>query len=517
VQRKSILRDVERLGGRVIEFYGGQEHGTPNWERAEVNRLLSDATRGIWDCVIVAYADRYSRDNRKSKEGLDIFRSNGIKFYIGASEQNLYDPQVRFMLGLHAEVGEFVALQQNKKSMESRIERARQGRPSVGSKPWGRLYDKDTGTWSIDPEKKAAIEDIARRYLSGARLQDLHRLYSQYFKHLPYLYKTLHEQTGDTWVVRFSNESLNIDETITIAVPPLLDKVTLQRVKARMASHYQGPLHGHPHKHKYLLGGYVYCAACGNQLIGSPEGRRGKCYLYYKHSAQVYRRCPLTPKPQVPVVRWDPIVISRLFDMLGNPSAIQRAVRDSVPSCDKEMQRRKKLIRELGGVKAGIDRIIGAIGKGLISSSEAERQLGNLRERQSLLQVEVNRLDEILASIPSEEQMSCYLERVERARGWSLPGVPLPDAITVIDGNSGELVPGGNDLCTYLGMSWEDKRQLVEAVFEGTVGGKPAGVYFMPIPGGVPYQPRLWTFKLLGKIDFESLWFDSQKVKARMT
>jgi DNA invertase Pin-like site-specific DNA recombinase len=69
-QTKNNDRDVARLGGRIVECYGGQEHATPGWEKGEVDRLIADAARGKFDAVIVTYADRWSRDNAKSKEGL---------------------------------------------------------------------------------------------------------------------------------------------------------------------------------------------------------------------------------------------------------------------------------------------------------------------------------------------------------------------------------------------------------------------------------------------------------------
>src|SRR5215831_16189620 len=73
-QRANIARDAELLGGSITEWYGGQEHATPGWEKKELDRLIRDAGKGKWDAVIVAYADRWSRDNAKSKEGLAVFR-----------------------------------------------------------------------------------------------------------------------------------------------------------------------------------------------------------------------------------------------------------------------------------------------------------------------------------------------------------------------------------------------------------------------------------------------------------
>ena len=59
---------MERLGGRIVEWYGGQEHGTAGYEKKEVDRLIADAGRGRFDAVIVTDADRWSRDNTKSTQ-----------------------------------------------------------------------------------------------------------------------------------------------------------------------------------------------------------------------------------------------------------------------------------------------------------------------------------------------------------------------------------------------------------------------------------------------------------------
>src|SRR5262245_16035527 len=71
-QRKDNETCVEQLGGSIAGFYGGQEHGTPGWERKEFDRLLRDAAAGLFDAVIVNHIDRWGRDDKRSIEGLDI-------------------------------------------------------------------------------------------------------------------------------------------------------------------------------------------------------------------------------------------------------------------------------------------------------------------------------------------------------------------------------------------------------------------------------------------------------------
>src|SRR5262245_4829228 len=90
-QKKDNERSAKRLNGTIVEWYGGQEHGTPGYEKKEVDRLLKDAQRGHFDGVLVAYGDRWSRDNAKSKEGLEIFRRCGIRFFVATSEYDLFN------------------------------------------------------------------------------------------------------------------------------------------------------------------------------------------------------------------------------------------------------------------------------------------------------------------------------------------------------------------------------------------------------------------------------------------
>ena len=45
-QRTAVERAAEAVGGKVVEWYGGQEHATPGHEKAHVNRLLGDAAAG---------------------------------------------------------------------------------------------------------------------------------------------------------------------------------------------------------------------------------------------------------------------------------------------------------------------------------------------------------------------------------------------------------------------------------------------------------------------------------------
>lgn len=136
-QRKQVEQAISSLGGQVPRWYAGQEHATPEQERKILGQLMEDAKARKFDAVIVADISRWSRDNRRNKEDLEILKKNNIKFFVGTKEFNLYEPSQYFMLGMGVEINEFFAKEQAYKSIMNRIERAKRGIPSCGRRPYG--------------------------------------------------------------------------------------------------------------------------------------------------------------------------------------------------------------------------------------------------------------------------------------------------------------------------------------------------------------------------------------------
>jgi DNA invertase Pin-like site-specific DNA recombinase len=104
---------------------------------------------------------------------LNAFRAHGVRFFVGTSEYDLFNPEHCLFLGMSAVIGQFYTSNQKKKSLDNRIERAKKGWPACGKLPYGRTFDPKTGKWGIDPDKQQQIEDVARRYLEGESLPKL--------------------------------------------------------------------------------------------------------------------------------------------------------------------------------------------------------------------------------------------------------------------------------------------------------------------------------------------------------
>ena len=310
-----IERSAEALNGKVVAWYGGQEHATPGYEKKELDRLLHDTPRDKFDGVIVAYADRWSRDNSKSREGLKVFKDHGIRFFVGTSEYDLFNPEHRLMLGMSAEFGEFQASQQKKKSLLSRIERAEKGWPACGKLPFGRTFDDQTKKWGIIKAKQKMMRDVAKRYLAGESLGNLAKEYG--VNHTS-LHKTLMHRCGTEWIQGFHSNELNIHKEVPTTIPALLPPATIRACLQR--AERNKTFERGKDKHKYLLGRVVYCDHCGYSMSSQTNHNGSR---YYRHRSGI--ECAKQGnKAWVNADDLEAVVFRHLFDCFGNPKATGR-------------------------------------------------------------------------------------------------------------------------------------------------------------------------------------------------
>jgi DNA invertase Pin-like site-specific DNA recombinase len=481
-QQAQIDAAVKQLGGTIAQRYAGQEHATAGWEREQRDKMLAEADkpRKPFDAVIVAHEDRWSRDDTRSGADLERLQQAGIRFFVLDREQNLSDPTIRFYLGMSALIGAYHARNQTKKAFENRIERAKRGIPTCGKLPFGRTFDKQTSQWVIDPEKQAMIRDIAERYLAGERLWNLATEYGANYGNIT---RALRSRCGTTYTFRFQSNELKIDETLTLTVPRLLPEKLIREVCQRLDAN-RTYMHGKP-KREYLLGGRIFCAACGFSLTGgcNHSGKR-----YYRHNRR-YSTCKLRPRLWVPADVIEPVVVRDLFNMLGNPAAIERAVKSAVPDCDKALKQRERLEAELAKIEKARNRVLDLIERDTITDAQATAKLQALKERETALRGELDKLAAMLADVPDADTMRQAALEIQEVCG----------AIFIVD-DAGNTYAGGNDVQSFRMMEPGDRRKLIDAAFSGNLpDGKPAGVYISPA-GEDSRGRRRFTYVLRGRL-----------------
>src|SRR5262245_61287962 len=147
--------------------------------------------------------------------------------------------------------------------------------------------------------------------------------------------RVLRSMAGDIWELEFRADEFDIHEVIKLPVPRLLPDETIKAVCRRLDA-VRSYLHKPPRsKHDYLLSNYVFCGTCGYSLSGQAVTHTGKTHLYYGHGRDARRQCPLRPYPWVRSDKLERQVVNELFNLFGNPAAVERAVQNAVPDCDK--------------------------------------------------------------------------------------------------------------------------------------------------------------------------------------
>jgi site-specific DNA recombinase len=482
-QRTQIEQYVTSLGGVIPDHcwkYSGQEHATLDQERAKLEALLQDSEKNLFDAVIVCDASRWSRDNRRSKQGLQILKKHNIRFFVGMMEYDLYSPEQCLFLGMATEINEFHARQQNQKSIINRINRAKRGIPTAGRLPYGRTFklaaDKASGVWGLDEEKAKNILWAAERYLAGESLQDIAKALGM---NMPNLWKILNHRSGDTWNVRLECADLNIDETVTIKIPRLLPEETIAQIKARAAGN-KTYTHGEI-KHKYLLSRMVFCAECGYAMFGQTNHNNRR---YYRHARHRARQCDMSQR--VPAEDLERAIIAHLFSMYGDAPAIEKAIEKAFPNVD-EIRRleaqlptlEKKLIR----LQTKKENIIDAIAEGTIAQADAKSRMDKLKESEALLEREIAALKQKMESVPTRERI-----RHEAAN--------MAKKVTAYDVRKlrkSNIETAFKEYDHFVNMPYEAKRDLVEHAFAGTdIDGRRLGVRVRKDAAGV------WNFTIRG-------------------
>ncbi|MCF7944432.1 MAG: recombinase family protein [Spirochaetia bacterium] len=455
-QMMQIQQYVKSLNGNIPENclrYAGQEHATPELERKKLDQLLEDSSKNKFDAVIVCDTSRWSRDNLKSKEGLNILRNNGIRFFVGTMEYDLFNPEHNFILGMSAEVGELQARQQSLKSITNRIERARRGIPTSGKLPYGRIFDKKDQQWKIDQQKKKNIQWAAEQYLNGKSIVEIAKVLDMNFSNL---WTILTKRSGKKWECRFRATKLNIDETVVIHVPPLLDNETIQAIKEQgeaNKTYHHGSI-----KHQYLLSRMVFCKHCGYSL-SAQTNHNGK--QYFRHPKHRKNTCSV--KNWIPAEPLGEAVLTTLFQMFGDEERIEKAIRKATPDIEKIQGMQEELEDLRNKKKEAIqqrERLIKLTAKGTLTEQEVTEQIMDIRDRIQTIETRIDHLELQVSNQPNSAEIK---KKSKLARSVLIHTFKNP---------------GPKTIEKFLNASFEKKRNLIERAFSGKDSqGNRLGVY----------------------------------------
>ena len=379
----------------IIGLYADRHiSGTSTEGRDEFLRMMHDADRHAFDCIVTWKIDRFGRSREDIAVNKIRLKKAGVKLYY-AKESVPEGPEGILLESLLEGLAEYYSADLRQKVVRGMRESAKKGRVSVGKLPIGYMRNPENGRVIVDPEKAEAVREVFRMYINGADMAAMQKaLYKRGIRSKAgkeptqaVVYRMLRNKH---YLGRFEVQG------VEILVEPIIDQETFDAAAALFK-----PLHQNAAGKadmEYLLSCKCRCGLCGSLLHGAHSiSHTGRKYYYYRCASQ--KKCALKPIPQKEL---EDLVIERTCQDILTDDMIERLA-DKVMEIQEKRQEgdpAKALRKELKALKKKQGNLIQAIEDGA-GSSIVER-LNEIEQKIDDMTLEIERAQLKQPVVPKE-------------------------------------------------------------------------------------------------------------------
>jgi DNA invertase Pin-like site-specific DNA recombinase len=450
-------------------------------QRLNFLRLLEDAGRSPrpFDVVVVIDAKRVTRTESWRERGLilGVLQDAGIKIAIASTDQvlDLNTDEGDLLIGLETHF----AAKDNRSRRESILRgkdtAIRRGRKPAGPTPFGYLYDRATGAWSVDPELGPIVIEIFERVAGGESCETIARNLQARGVPRARPSKNRRRQPG-----RWNRERVhqiaraatyrgtwtaNKSKGLSVAVPRIIGDDLYSVVDEALSR--RGRRGEARVRHVYLAQGIARCAICG-ALIGcgstSPPGPSRQRVFYYwctrRRRPIDGERCRLRMRrvEEVDSLLWD-----KLSEALARPDIVRQALAESQPT---ESGGTLEAAAELAAAEREVARmtevdsiVVERFTRGLIPSAVMDSHLERSTRERTALERKMSRLRGQLSARGLAEASVTALETSVARLRQRLASASLPERRGIVR----TLIPGRGDNWVVLGSDAMNATVLLAA------------------------------------------------------
>jgi site-specific DNA recombinase len=464
-QEQSIKTYIKSQNWTLTKIYSDEGLSGADENREDLQNLLSDADRRVFDIAVVDKTDRLARDlyyqlyiikTRLKPAGVDL------KSVREGYDLNTYEGVLQAQI--FGSISEFERKRIRDRMVKGRISGAKKGFKSVGKIPYARLYDKEKREFSLDPEKVEILKWAANEYISGRSLtviaEEIEEKYGRIGLRYDNLLRVLSERCGDTWEINFMDEK----EPIFLPIPRILDEATIQQVKDVKA--HNKCFENRKAVEDYPLAGYLRCASCRRALSGQLQHRK---YKYYRHPLEKDTDC----KDFFSYIKAGFIedkVFTWIFQHTDNKQAFEKATKESLPDAlcikglkDKISWNEKKLKK----VENDLERLVENVIEGRLRKETIKPKEDKLYKEKESTEERLEILRSDLGTLPDIEEVKA---KGELLRKFFLNKYSKGRSLKRFQANK---------------MSFEEKKEIIHWLFDGKDdNGKPWGIYLKRVEKG---------------------------------
>lgn len=168
---------AEEHGIDIIEIYADRHvSGKSVVGRDEFQRMLRDAEKGRFDCVLVWKIDRFGRDRQDIAMGKMTLKRAGVKLMY-ARESVPEGPEGIILESVLEGLAEYYSADLRQKVIRGMKETAKKGQYCGQPLPIGYKVDSQRHV-VIDEREAAAVREAFKMHIAGAQLRDIVQLFA---------------------------------------------------------------------------------------------------------------------------------------------------------------------------------------------------------------------------------------------------------------------------------------------------------------------------------------------------
>ncbi len=441
-QREDAMTLIKAKGWALYKEY---EDNSISASRREKKRPRYDEMRADYEAgrftVIVCYdLDRLTRQPAQLEQWIEASETQGLRIVTLNGEADLATDAGRLFARIKVSVARSEVERMSARRKRANEQTVASGKPAPGRRPFGWEVDGIT----IRPTEAAVVREAYASVLAGDSLRKLVREWNG---------RGVESPQKTPWTAFKLGQLLGRDrnygallrygvEQPKSLIQPIVDRDTHEGAMAIIAGRAQPGRK--PEKH--LLSGLATCATCGRKLAAKAlranfKDKTTARVPYYICSSRTNRTEP-SDGLRHPTISAE-MLEARVEGEIVSAFLLGRGV--LFPETDGGDLAR--LHTALQGARAGVQRIVGAIGSGLISEGEATAKLAPLRREELAL----------LAAIDSAQSRIASSRFVDLRVGVFVAGRADLDRAAESRRRIRE---------NYRALSFDDKRQLVSGLLE---------------------------------------------------
>jgi site-specific DNA recombinase len=437
-QERKCQYFIKSKDGDITDTYIDGGKGGETKERPELQRMLEDAKKGIFDAVVVYKIDRLSRSLKDFLDMQDYLTKLNVELISVSEAYDTSTPQGRLFIHMLSSFAEFEREQIKERINMGQIASMKKGNWK-GSPPYG--YDLKDKKLVINKKEAKVVKNIFKLFADNCyEIERLTLMKAQkivntwnvptklaknrtYKKSSPNFWNTSTVQnvikkeiyTGKTHIRKMTkntNPSIKNkrvlrprEEWIEYKAPKIISRETFDKAQIVLKKNSEFAFR----KQKFpdgILSKIVYCSECGRKYAVCHEKGKAEKYQCYCQGTKKFRtdeRC--TAKSFVSYRLEEPLW-DKLKKILSNPEILQKHIDKQVNNINKKdtQENIKQLDRDLQKIKNQRKRLLNLYLVGDIERDNFKERDNWLEKEETTSAIKINEINQ--SKILSEEMKS---------------------------------------------------------------------------------------------------------------